>query len=396
MRCAMVVLGFIIGVSPALAKEPFVNPFGDTNTLTQKLHVRHTLTLPSSPELLYGTDSYGKVLRADLIVNGRCRSAIFYHNVAPSNSPGNWRYPTTPLYQYDHCTMPDGLSVANVPMPRKVNTVTKMSKTDVFQRYADAVILVTVEWDQTITAENIQALPKDMQEEAKRRIATGEKPKVHQGASGSAVAVGENDFLTNCHVVHLEINAPQITLTNRAGSSTTGDVIDAHPDIDICVLHGGSHIPSTEESASQRQIDILDCLLKNESCEPQYHYGSPDITATPVQGIRLYYDLKVGETVYTIGHPAPGKPGSMQLTWSFSDGTITALRDDTHFKDNMEFDVIQHNALMTHGNSGGALFDEYGNLIGLTEGAFSEETPGYNIAVPADLVWILYGKYDQR
>jgi S1-C subfamily serine protease len=292
--------------------------------------------------------------------------------------------------------MPDGLSVANVPMPRKVNTVTKISKTDVFQRYADSVILVTVEWDRTITAENIQELPKDMQEEAKRRIAAGEKLKVHQGASGSAVAVGENDFLTNCHVVHLESNAPKITLTNRAGNFTTGEVIDAHPDIDICVLHGGWHFPSTEEQDDLRKIELLDCLSKNGPCEPEWHFSKPDMRTTPVQGIRLYYDLKVGETVYTIGHPAPGKPGSMQLTWSFSDGAITALRDDTHFKDNVAFDVIQHNALTTHGNSGGALFDEYGNLIGLTQGGFSDTTQGYNIAIPADLVWILYGEYDQR
>ncbi len=129
-----------------------------------------------------------------------------------------------------------------------------------------------------------------------------------------------------------------------------------------------------------------------ERTDPDNFASMSDLALTRVRGVRYYYDLKVGETVYSIGNPVPTQKGlaTAHLNWSFSDGIITALRDDTRLG-KVEADVIQTNALITDGNSGGALFDEYGNLIGITQGAFSEETPGFNIALPADLLWILYG-----
>ena len=59
---------------------------------------------------------------------------------------------------------------------------------------------------------------------------------------------------------------------------------------------------------------------------------------------------KDGEKVYTIGSP-------LGLENTFSSGEISQLREDN---------LIQINAPIDHGSSGGALINEYGEVIGIT------------------------------
>lgn len=103
-------------------------------------------------------------------------------------------------------------------------------------------------------------------------------------------------------------------------------------------------------------------------------------TGNPIAGIRPFSDLKVGETVYAIGNPSPGPETT--LTWSFTHGVISGLRAD---------ETIQIDAVITHGNSGGGLFDECGNLIGITAFGFkTTQGQGYNFAIAADKIWKRY------
>jgi serine protease Do len=54
--------------------------------------------------------------------------------------------------------------------------------------------------------------------------------------------------------------------------------------------------------------------------------------------------------------------------------------------------MIQMSVAIYHGNSGGGLFDEYGNLIGIPTRGYMEITQGFNFAVAADKIWTRYGK----
>lgn len=63
---------------------------------------------------------------------------------------------------------------------------------------------------------------------------------------------------------------------------------------------------------------------------------------------------KIGEKVYAIGSPRG-------LESTFSSGEVSQWRDDN---------LIQINALIDHGSSGGALINEYGEVIGITSGSF--------------------------
>lgn len=65
---------------------------------------------------------------------------------------------------------------------------------------------------------------------------------------------------------------------------------------------------------------------------------------------------KIGERVYAIGSPRG-------LENTFSSGEISQWRDTN---------LMQISALIDHGSSGGALINEYGEVIGITSGSFAD------------------------
>ena len=83
-------------------------------------------------------------------------------------------------------------------------------------------------------------------------------------------------------------------------------------------------------------------------------------------------NLKVGQRVYAVGAPE-----GLELT--LSEGLISALRSVANFR------YIQTTASISHGSSGGGLFDAQGRLIGITTFYWSDGQ-NLNFALPAD--WI--------
>ena len=82
---------------------------------------------------------------------------------------------------------------------------------------------------------------------------------------------------------------------------------------------------------------------------------------------------KTGEKVYTLG-------SSLGLTGTFSEGIISSASRKI---EGLEF--IQTTAPISSGNSGGPLVNEYGKVIGITTGAFTEGQ-NLNLAIPASAI----------
>ena len=138
-------------------------------------------------------------------------------------------------------------------------------------------------------------------------------------AQGSAVAVTKNQLFTNCHVIE---DRPLVWI-KQTKKLTRANVIAGDSPTDRCIL-----------SVEQESLD-------------------------PVQGIRKYENLMVGEEVYTIGSPSG-------LESTLGQGIISGLRQlDTQR-------LIQTTAPISPGSSGGGLFDQSGNLIGITTFMVSE------------------------
>jgi serine protease Do len=150
---------------------------------------------------------------------------------------------------------------------------------------------------------------------------------------GSAVAVSSKEAITNCHVVG---RAEPIVLVNAAASH------------------------SAEVVAADRAGDRCYVRVRDGELEP-------------VQGLRDYASLAVGETVFTIGSPKG-------MVNTLGNGLLSGLREI----EGIEY--AQITAPVSRGSSGGGLFDDRGNLIGVTTFTI-QDSQNLNFAIAASQFW---------
>ena|GEM_PF-3176236 len=150
-------------------------------------------------------------------------------------------------------------------------------------------------------------------------------------ATGSGVAVGTRDVITNYHVVKEAWSAELVT-------------------------ESGDRIPVLGMTASDEAQDLA-LLLVQGSLEPVSLRSDP---------------ARTGEEVVAIGSP-------VGLTNTVSTGIVSGLRTIDGR------DVIQVTAPISQGSSGGGLFDRQGRLIGITF-ALMEGGQNLNFAIPVKYV----------
>ena len=75
--------------------------------------------------------------------------------------------------------------------------------------------------------------------------------------------------------------------------------------------------------------------------------------------------LNVGEEVIAIGNPLG------ELTFSLTSGVVSALDREITMSDGTTMTLIQTDAAINSGNSGGALFNLYGEVVGITNAKYS-------------------------
>jgi len=153
-------------------------------------------------------------------------------------------------------------------------------------------------------------------------------------ATGSGVALAQDLVVTNKHVID-DGAAWRI----RQGSKTwPATLTHLHADHDLCGLK------------------------------------AEGLRAVPVP-VRASSTLSVGERVYAIGAPEGLEP-------TLSEGLISGIRDYESGR------VIQTSAAISHGSSGGGLFDAQGRLVGVTT-FFLKEGQSLNFALPGEWVQAL-------
>jgi len=98
------------------------------------------------------------------------------------------------------------------------------------------------------------------------------------------------------------------------------------------------------------------------------HGGGADFN----QPVATYASVQVGERIFVIGHPEG-------LNFSVSNGLVSRLPGN---------DVLQVSAPISPGNSGGPVYDEYGNLLGIVTSKVAHsvepEAENLNFAVSTD------------
>ncbi len=81
-------------------------------------------------------------------------------------------------------------------------------------------------------------------------------------------------------------------------------------------------------------------------------------------------NMNVGDEVIAIGNPLG------ELTFSLTSGSISALNREVTLSDGVTMELIQTDCAINSGNSGGALFNMYGEVIGITNAKYSSGSSG--------------------
>ena len=145
-------------------------------------------------------------------------------------------------------------------------------------------------------------------------------------ASGSGFIISQDGYvLTNFHVIE---GSDSITVSLFNGKSYAANLIGYDESNDIAVLKINAR-------------DLIPVILGDSN------------------------NLNVGDTVIAIGNPLG------ELTFSLTSGSVSAMDREVTFSGNISMKLIQTDCAINSGNSGGALFNLYGEVIGVTNAKYS-------------------------
>ncbi|MBO4461044.1 MAG: trypsin-like peptidase domain-containing protein [Clostridiales bacterium] len=152
-------------------------------------------------------------------------------------------------------------------------------------------------------------------------------------AAGSGFILSDNGYIvTNYHVV---ADANEIKVTTYDNKEYSAELIGYDEDMDLAVLK-----------------------IEAEGLTPVV-LGDSDL-------------MNVGDNVIAIGNPLG------ELTFSLTQGAISALNRSITIE-NTAMNLIQTDCAINSGNSGGALFNSYGEVIGITNAKYSGDATSASI-----------------
>ena len=170
--------------------------------------------------------------------------------------------------------------------------------------------------------------------------------QVAQAASGSGFVISSDGYiLTNYHVIE---DATSVSVQFKNGEKYPAVIVGGEEDNDVAVLK----IDAT---------GLAPVVLGSSS------------------------DLVVGEDVVAIGNPLG------EMTFSETRGIVSALDKPLTMSDGTVLNVLQTDCAINAGNSGGPLFNMYGQVIGITNAKYSRSAgsdeasiEGICFAIPID------------
>ncbi|MDD3832073.1 MAG: trypsin-like peptidase domain-containing protein [Clostridia bacterium] len=149
--------------------------------------------------------------------------------------------------------------------------------------------------------------------------------------------------ITNWHVIEYEgYDSAVYTITNFYGEKTTGQVVKQDKDKDLAVI---------KFAKVEQQLTIIDYTT------------------------RLDKPLIVGELLLAVGNPS-----GVQNNVTF--GEYMGLAKIS----NVDYNVVYHSALISSGNSGGALCDINGSLVGINTWS-TADSDERNYSIPLSIIY---------
>ena len=154
---------------------------------------------------------------------------------------------------------------------------------------------------------------------------------------------------------------------HKAFATGSGFIINGKLITNYHVIDGASYATITTDAGKKYEVTGIYAYDKEKDLAI-LEVDSKDI---PSLTLGDSDKITIGEAVIAIGSPA-----GLQNT--VSQGIISSIRKDG-------YDTIQISVPIYSGSSGGALFNEYGNVIGITSSGY-DTTGDLNFAIPINLI----------
>lgn len=221
------------------------------------------------------------------------------------------------------------LANKNMPLNKSYNNIvadpvsfatdnTALSAADIYKKVAPAVVM--------ISTKSVQIVNGLFQQEA-------------EGMGSGFIINTDGYILTNYHVIN---GAKEVTVTLSDGQEVTASVVNYDSDKDIAMikLNGDVEVPGVVE------------------------LGNSDA-------------LQPGEEVVAIGNPL-----SKELSSTLTKGIVSALNRSVETQSGINTNLIQTDAAINSGNSGGPLINTKGEVIGINTLKASNGAEGIGFAIP--------------
>ncbi len=159
-----------------------------------------------------------------------------------------------------------------------------------------------------------------------------------EGGRGSGVIIDDNaSILTSLHVVQ---NALEIQVLFMDGTRSEAQIVTTQPENDIALL-----------KPAQPPAQFAPAVLGNSQ------------------------SLNIGDEVFAVGSP-------FGLTGSESAGIVSGLNRIYHPNENTNLkDMIQFDAAVNPGNSGGPLVNRYGEVVGIVTGLLNPTEQNFFVGI---------------
>ena len=168
---------------------------------------------------------------------------------------------------------------------------------------------------------------------------------VQSASSGSGFIITDDGYIvTNYHVIS---GGTSVSVTLNNGMTYQAQVIGGEEDYDIAVI-----------KVDPGETKLQSVIIGQSS------------------------NLLVGEDIVAIGNPLG------ELTFSLSEGIVSCLNREINVN-GTPFNMIQISAAVNSGNSGGPLFNTYGEVVGIVSAKYSSSSSGASVeglgfAIPID------------
>ena len=183
--------------------------------------------------------------------------------------------------------------------------------------------------------------------------------------AGSGVIISQDGYILTC--AHVIDGASKITVELQGGETAVATLVGSYTNGDIAVIK----IDKTGLNAAE--IADSDKILQGETC---YAVGNPEgrFSGSISDGIISALDRTITVQVESAA-PNSGRGNSLYDMF-YGGGT---------YVQNIQLNVLQMTAAVSPGNSGGALFNDRGQLIGIVSAKSSQtDSEGLGFAIPSN------------